>query len=725
MISLQDFEKVKMKTELLEVAGRFTHMRKAGKEYVGLCPLHSENTPSFYVNKEKQQFHCKGCQKGGDVIELIRLINNTDAYTALEMLAEEKGIDLNRADKESYQRRKEIQKKQATLVDMAFQKIKEASTYIASRGFTQDTVNKFRLGYGKNHHSLIIPLVDHRGMEIGYCERFIGDPPAGFRGKYKLPSEEENELFRKSRFLFNEHNARRELQNDHMLLVFEGQFDAISADQVGFRAAIACMQSSLSSEQAERVIKLAEDSTVIVLVPDKNKTGQASIKQNANLLKSLNPKIPIKVMDLPLETTDGKEWDMNDFVKAGWNREKLMGYIIPLEIALIDLMLKQTVDQQLQREYAIDLFTNVRDPFTQDEIIKHLTNAWQSEESKVSQLLNAKRDTNLLAYCKDVSEAYDDFMLKILQSNENNLSLGYAALDKVINSGQGIPTGWVVDFMARSNVGKTAFALNVLDNVVTQHNVGATFFSFEQQASDIYPKLSTIRSEVSQKKLIYEYANFNGDNYHDEVMKLYRGKFKMFDQKRLTLAEIESVIYALDDQYFTETPCKLVMIDYMGYIRASGGSSKYEEMSELTAELKQVAKRTNKVFLVLVQTSRGGGNGSEPIDFSAARDSGTIEENADILLGAYRPELKTLKQDPEFDSKQMIDVLDDYRIQVLKNRGGATNMEINLKFDKPKQIIRDWKEGEKALLIDNMINKMQQLGSEEERIEFLRWGRSG
>ncbi len=722
---MQDFEKVKMKTELLEVAGRFTHMRKAGKEYVGLCPLHSENTPSFYINKEKQQFHCKGCQKGGDVIELMRLINNTDAYTALEMLADEKGIDLNRADKENYQRRKEVQKKQSSLVDAAFQKIKEATEYIVSRGFTQDTVNKFRLGYGKKHHSLIIPLVDHRGMDIGYCERFIGEPPAGFRGKYKLPSEEENELFRKSRFLFNEHNARRELKEDHMLLVFEGQFDAISADQAGFGAAVACMQSSLSSEQAERVIKLAEENTIIVLVPDKNKTGQASIKQNANLLKSLNQKIPIKVMDLPLQTDGGKEWDMNDFVKAGWTKEKLAENIIPLEIALIDLMLRQTVDQQLQREYAIDLFINVRDPFVQDEIVKHLTYAWQSEESKVIQLLNAKRDTNLLAYCKDVSDAYDDFMLKVLQTNENNLSLGYAGLDKVINSGQGIPTGWVVDFMARSNVGKTAFALNVLDNVVTKHNVGATFFSFEQQASDIYPKLATIRSEVAQKKLIYDYSNFNGDKYHDEVMKLYRSKFKMFDNKRLMLSEMESVIHALDDQYFTETPCKLVMVDYLGYIKASGNMNKYEAMSELTAELKQVAKRTNKVFLVLVQTSRGGGNGSEPIDFSAARDSGTIEENADILLGAYRPELTTAKEDPDFTSKQMIEVLDDYRVQVLKNRGGATNMEINLKFDKPKQIIRDWRDGEKNLLIDNMYSKMQQLGSEEERLEFLRWGRNG
>jgi DNA primase len=709
---------VKKSSDILTVIGRFTHLRKAGKEHVGLCPLHGENSPSFFVSKEKQRFYCHGCKQGGDVIEFVRLINNTDAYTALEILAEEAGVSLNAEDRANYQRRKESQKKQSTLVDAAFQKIKEASEYVASRGFTQETVNKFRLGYGKKHHSLIIPLIDHRGMDIGYCERFIGEPPEGFRGKYKLPSEQENELFIKRRFLFNEHNARRELKNDHRLFVFEGQLDAISSDQVGLRASIACMQSSLTNEQAERVVDMAEDNTVIVLVPDKNKTGQASVKQNAGLLKSLNQKIPIQVLDLPLCTDGGKEWDMNDFVKSGWDKGKFLECIVPVEIALLNVMIAHTADQQLQRSYAIDLFSNVSDPFVQDEIVKHLSAIWDTEEQKVSKLLNAKRDTNLIELSKDVDNAYDEFMQNVLDDNENNLTLGYTLLDKVINSGRGIPTGWVVDFMARSNVGKTAFALNVLDNVVTKHNVGAIFFSFEQQASDLYPKMAAIRSEVSQKKIFHEYANFNGETYHSDIKQHYSGKLKIFDHKRLTLAEIESVIHGLDDTYFTETPCKLVIIDYLGYIKTTGGN-KYEAMSELTAELKQVAKRTNKVLLVLVQTSRGGGNGSEPVDFSSARDSGTIEENADILLGAYRPELKTGEG---MDSKTLIEVLDDYRIQVLKNRGGSTNVEENLKFDKPKQIIRDWRDGEKKTFMDDLYSKMQQFGSEEERMSFLRGG---
>jgi hypothetical protein len=74
------------------------------------------------------------------------------------------------------------------------------------------------------------------------------------------------------------------------------------------------------------------------------------------------------------------------------------------------------------------------------------------------------------------------------------------------------------------------------------------------------------------------------------------------------------------------------------------------------------------------------------------------------------------------DSKTLIEVLDDYRIQVLKNRGGSTNVEENLKFDKPKQIIRDWRDGEKKTFMDDLYSKMQQFGSEEERMSFLRGG---
>ena len=123
------------------------------------------------------------------------------------------------------------------------------------------------------------------------------------------------------------------------------------------------------------------------------------------------------------------------------------------------------------------------------------------------------------------------------------------------------------------------------------------------------------------------------------------------------------------------------------------------------------------------ETNRECCNGSQPTKFSDARDSGTIEENADVLIGAYRPDLATLKDDSELDSRKLIGVTDDFMVQVLKNRNGPNNVTMNLKFDKPRQVIRDWLPGEKERLTETLVEQMQGFGSEEERMEFLRGGR--
>lgn len=725
---MNDFELIKEKFDIYEVASRFTFLKKSGKRHVGVCPLHSEKTGSFYVNQAKQRFDCYGCNESGDVIDLISLKENVDSYTALEMLAGEKGIPLSTQDNEGYQRRKEFQRKQSALVKTAHTKsaIKKASDYIFNRGISQESVNKFKLGYGEKNFSIIIPLVDHRNMEIGYAERFIGDPPTGFNGKYRLPSENKesanyNELFRKSEFLFNEYNSRKSLKNEQYLLVFEGQFDAIAADQIGFPAAVAYMQSCLTLEQGKRLIKLAEDNTVIVLVPDKNAAGMLSIKQNFELLKGLNPKQLIKILRLPDKCHEnGKEYDMNDFVKEGMIRTEAEGCITIVEIGLIDLMMTQTRDIHLQHEYARTIAEGVENPFSKVQISNYLAECWKTDVEKVDMLLKVKREVSVYEHHMTVDDMYTSFMQKLLSNEVSKLTLGYPDLDRVINSGMGIPTGWVLDFLARSSVGKTAFALNVIANATEKHNVGCSFFSFEQQGSDLYPKISAIQNSLSQKKIFEEYSKGNDMPYHQGVQLDLSEKLIVYEKGRLDLPQMEEFVLTADEKFFETIPQKIVLVDYLGYIKANAiNKNKYEALSELTAEIKQAAKRTNKLWIVLVQTSRKGGDGSEPVGFDDARDSGTVEENADILLGAYRPELNK-----DLGSREIIEVLDDYMIQILKNRNGSSAITCRMKFDKPQQIIRQWYENEKKNLQIEMIEQMQSLNDEDERILYLREGRT-
>lgn len=720
---MNDFERVKEAYDLLDFSRGLTMMRKSGKVFKGLCPIHGENTPSFTVDPAQQLFYCHGCGTGGDIIKLVELTENVGSFEALERLAERKDIQLSTSTDEGYERRKGFQKKQKALIEIAHGQSnkKEAVDYILSRGFTQETVTKFHIGYGGQNHSIIIPLVDHRGLEIGYAERFIGDPPAGFSGKYRLPSENPessiyNELFKKTDFLFNEHNARKAAKKDNYILVFEGQLDSISADQIGFESAVACMQSSLTKEQAQRLDKIAGETNVIVLVPDRNKTGMDSIEKNYELIKAINSKRIVKVLLLPLELDNGKEMDFNDFVsKRELTREQAEEYITFGEVGLIEVMLYKVKDISIQHQYAQDIAMQAKNIFVKEKIAERLAVAWDKPVEKVSKLLEVKPNIDLYDRFKTIDDMRDDFTNRVFNSEQSAIRTGYEELDNTLNSGMGIPTGWVTVFLARSAVGKTAFALNVMHNAIRHQSIGADFFSFEQQGSDIYPKLVAIHEEMNQKKVFFEYANFSISEYHEKISKTYKNNLLTWEYSRLNIGEIEQLVTAADERFFDEHPCKLVVVDYLGYIKTDG-KNRYEELSNLTAELKQVAKRTNKMFLILAQTSRGEkADGSKPVKFSDARDSGTIEENADILLGAYRPEL-----DMDLESKELIPLIDDYHIQVLKNRGGPVGKDVILRMDKQKQILRPWRDGEKDTLVKKLIGQCMNLGSEAERINYAR-----
>lgn len=722
---MKDFERVKEQYDIVEYVRSIVYLKKSGKEHIGLCPIHGEKTPSFTVDGEKQMFYCHGCGEGGDIIRLHQLVENIGSpFEALEQLAEKKDIPLSASTDEGYQRRKEFQKKQKALIEKASGNVKqtEAVEYLLQRGINQESVTAFKIGYGEKNHSIIIPLMDHRGLEVGYCERFIGEPPPGFKGKYRLPSESEdspyyNELFKKTEFLFNEYGSRKALKKEQYLLVLEGQIDAISAVQIGFPAAVAYMQASLAAEQVKRVIKLAEDNTVIVLVPDRNESGINSIEKNYRLLKSVNPKCVIKVLLLPHElNNNGKEMDLNDFVRRGITREKAESYITFAEIGLLEVMMMKTVDLLMQQQYAVDIVSTINNPYVKEQVSLFLSQRWGIDLSRVQSLLSVKPQTNLYDKYKTIDDMYDSFMNRILQSDKNNLKTGFGALDKVLNSGMGIPTGWVMVFLARSSVGKTAFALNVIRNATHNQKVGCNFFSFEQQDSDIYPKLVAIEEDMTQKEVFAEYGDFRDSVHHEKIRQAYAESLLVFEHQRLTITEIEELITLADQRFFDQYPGKIVLIDYLGYIKTQG-VRRYEEVSQLTAEIKQVAKRTGKLIILLAQTSRGEGksDGSKPVSFADARDSGTIEENADILLGAYRPDLQG-----EIESQELIKVLDDYHIQVLKNRGGPVGHDLVFKFDKPQQIIRDWRENEKKNFMGGRYEECRNFVDEEERVLHLR-----
>ena len=277
-------------TELVErndivdvVSGYVRLSKKSGSNMFGLCPFHSEKTPSFSVSPDKQIYHCFGCGKGGGVINFIMEIENLGFRDAVEFLARRAGMQMpeEENDKESQKRARMLAlNKDAAhffyeqlyspagrpgLEYMQGRRIGRAAATNFGLGFAPDTWDSLRnamkaKGYtdfelfdaglvrkGKSggfydtfRSRLMFPVIDVRGNVIGFSGRIIGD------GEPKYMNSPETLVFNKSRNLFALNLAKK--SKSGYIILSEGNIDVVSLHQAGFDSAVASLGTSLTPE---------------------------------------------------------------------------------------------------------------------------------------------------------------------------------------------------------------------------------------------------------------------------------------------------------------------------------------------------------------------------------------------------------------------------------------------------------------------------------------------
>ncbi len=266
-----------------------------------------------------------------------------------------------------------------------------------------------------------------------------------------------------------------------------------------------------------------------------------------------------------------------------------------------------------------------------------------------------------------LDEARDKYLEYIKKLDERKITLGYEKIDKVI---RGIAPGEVCEVMARTGVGKTAFLLNVIKNVILKHQVPVLFFSLEQPLAQIYERVTQISKEKSGYEV--EKAYSMGDSSYHEVSALnYKGLY-VVEEDMLTYEELKAFIEVAAAEKIGSVP-PLVCVDYLGRMKG-GGHNSYEITSELAKMLKALAKEMDISLLYLHQTSRMGKTGAEEISLDMARDSGVVEEAADFIIAMWRPDINSA--DAQEQEEETIS------IAVLKNRKGRLGKS-DYKFIKP------------------------------------------
>ncbi len=302
-------EEIKERLDIVEVVSSYIPLQKAGRNFKALCPFHTEKTPSFYVFPDSQRWHCFGaCGEGGDVFSFVMKMEGWDFRTALEELAKRAGVELRPQAPGQIERKREIQRLQDALAQAATffhhlllhaPEAQEARAYVARRGLSPETVERFQLGYslprweGLRDHlvgqgftvdeleeagllirredgttydrfrgRLMIPIRDARGRVVGFGARTL-EPD----GVPKYINSPRTPLFDKGRLLFGLDLARQAIREEDRVVIVEGYMDVMRAHQEGFRNVVAQMGTALTEAQV-RLLQRYTRRFVLALDPD-------------------------------------------------------------------------------------------------------------------------------------------------------------------------------------------------------------------------------------------------------------------------------------------------------------------------------------------------------------------------------------------------------------------------------------------------------------------------
>jgi DNA primase len=338
-------EEVRAKADLFEVVSERVVLRRAGKDYKGLCPFHEDRNPSFYVSPLKQLYKCFSCGVSGDVFKFLMELDKLTFTDATVELARRFGVTVRMARPEQgaeYTRRLSKRQQLGEILDLAAQfynyalhseRGQQARDYLRARQITEKTIQKFRLGYapqgwqslttylveqkrfpaalveeaglivprngGQGYYDrfrnrLIIPITDARGQVIAFGGRALGDEQP------KYLNSPESELFQKGQTLFALDHAHRAISQFDSAIVVEGYFDAIALHQAGIAHVVATLGTALRSDQVKLLLRYTESKRV-VLNFDADTAGVQAAERAIDELKelALTSGVQLRILNLP------------------------------------------------------------------------------------------------------------------------------------------------------------------------------------------------------------------------------------------------------------------------------------------------------------------------------------------------------------------------------------------------------------------------------------------
>ncbi len=408
-------EEVKQRADIYDVISEHVVLRKRGKDYVGLCPFHSEKSPSFTVSQTKQMYYCFGCQAGGNTIKFLMDLEKRSFTEVVLDLAQRYQVSLRTLEPEQ---RQELQR-QISLREQLYEVLASAAQfyqhalkhsplkampYLQQRQLREETIQQFAIGYAPAgwetlyrylvddkrypvqlvekaglikprkeasgyydvfRDRIIIPIHDVLGRVIGFGGRTLGAEQP------KYLNSPETEVFLKGKTLFALDKAKNAISQCDQVVVVEGYFDAIALHAAGITNVVASLGTALSMEQVRQVLRYT-DSKQLVLNFDADAAGTIAAERAIGEIAELAYKgeVQLKILNLP----DGKDADEYLQGRQPEDYRKLLADAplwLDWQIQQItkNRDLKQATDYQQVSQELVKLLKNINNPDTKNYYI--------------------------------------------------------------------------------------------------------------------------------------------------------------------------------------------------------------------------------------------------------------------------------------------------------------------------------------------------------------------
>ena len=420
-ISQDKIEEIKNANDIVEVIGSYVRLIRRGRNYLGLCPFHQEKTPSFTVSPDKQIFHCFGCHVGGNVFSFIQQYEKVNFIDAVKKLAERAGIPIifheeslekDREREEFYVLNEFAANYFQNILNSEFGKI--GKEYFISRDITEETINKFKLGFSLNSFDhfvnysqkqkvdleklfiigligkrddgsyfdifrgrIIFPITNTYGKIVGFGARKLFENDDS--GKYI--NSKESLIYNKSKILYGLSFSKEEIRKSDSAILVEGYMDFLTLYQNGIRNIVASSGTALTNDQVKILKRYTKN---ILFLYDADLAGMKATIRGLDIVLEND-------FDVKIITLENNE-DPDSFVRK-YGIEKFR-YMVDNSVSFIKFIsatykkigkLNNTVDKVISLREIFTILSKVKDKLKLEFYLKEVAECFDINEGTVRQ----------------------------------------------------------------------------------------------------------------------------------------------------------------------------------------------------------------------------------------------------------------------------------------------------------------------------------------------------